>query len=170
MENHIELRSQKVRNIVGKMPPALIRNGTGIFVFIFTLLIAGSLYFEYTPSYSIDSQIKISSSDTDIILYIPPSISHKITINNKVIIDFYSLQGSNNHKLSVIITHIEKEITITDNGIFNIATAVLTEDSKKYVNNFKSDGYVEVRANIFFDKTTVFKHIINTLFGEVADL
>ncbi|MDR0541089.1 MAG: hypothetical protein LBH19_02630 [Dysgonamonadaceae bacterium] len=165
MENNIELRSEKVRNIVGKMPPALIRYGIGIFVSIITLLTVGSFYFEYTPSCRIDSEIKASSPDTSVILYIPSSIRNKVAIGSRAIIDFYSVQGPNDYKLRVTIDAIEKEMTITDNGAFYIATASLTEDSKGRLNNFKSNGYVKAKANLFFKKTSVFKHVAGILFN-----
>jgi len=165
MESNIELRSEKIRNIIGKMPPILIRYGIGSFVIIITLLIIGSFYFEYTPSRRIDAKIKTSSSDTSIILYIPPSLKNNIKVGNQATIDFNSAQGTNNdYKLDVIINNIEKELTITSDGTFYAATAILTEDSKKHINNFKSDNYAEIKANLFLKKTSVLKHIINILF------
>lgn len=46
-QNKIELRSEKVRNIVGQMPPFLIRWGNTILLIIFlALLAAGYLYWK----------------------------------------------------------------------------------------------------------------------------
>jgi len=166
MENNIELRSEKVRNIIGKMPPALIRYGISSFFIIITLLIIGSSYFEYTPSRIIDAKIDVSSSDTSIILYIPPSLKSDIKIGTQATIDFYSIKEINNdYKLQVIINQIENELTITKNGTFYIATATLTEDSQRYMSNFKSDGYVQVKMNLFFKKTSVFENVVNMLFN-----
>lgn len=43
----IELRSEKVRNIIGDVPPALLRWGTGIITLLFLLLIAAVLLLPY---------------------------------------------------------------------------------------------------------------------------
>ena len=53
----IELRSEKVRNIIGKIPPMIIRVGISVIFFIIIGLLAGSYFFKY--DYTIEkSQIK----------------------------------------------------------------------------------------------------------------
>lgn len=44
-QDRIELRSEKVRNIIGQMPPFLIRWGNTILLIIFILLLAASYFF-----------------------------------------------------------------------------------------------------------------------------
>lgn len=39
-QSRIELRSEKVRNIIGEIPPALVRWGIAIIVIIFAVLLA----------------------------------------------------------------------------------------------------------------------------------
>lgn len=41
--SHIELRSEKVRNIIGEIPPALVQWGIAIIVVIFAILLAIAL-------------------------------------------------------------------------------------------------------------------------------
>ena len=44
-DNNIELRSEKVRNIIGRMPPYLVRWGNTILIVIFIiLLVAAALW------------------------------------------------------------------------------------------------------------------------------
>ncbi|WP_459188721.1 hypothetical protein ACGE0T_01075 [Parabacteroides sp. APC149_11_2_Y6] len=44
-QDRIELRSEKVRNIIGQMPPFLIRWGNTILLIIFILLLAAGYFF-----------------------------------------------------------------------------------------------------------------------------
>lgn len=44
---NIELRSEKVRNIIGEIPPALVRWGIAIIVVIFVILLAIVLCIKY---------------------------------------------------------------------------------------------------------------------------
>lgn len=44
-QNRIELRSEKVRNIIGQMPPFLIRWGNTILLIIFILLLITGYFF-----------------------------------------------------------------------------------------------------------------------------
>lgn len=45
--SHIELRSEKVRNIIGEIPPTLVRWGIAIIVMIFAILLAVVLCVKY---------------------------------------------------------------------------------------------------------------------------
>lgn len=45
--SHIELRSEKVRNIIGEIPPVLVRWGIAIIVVIFAILLAVVLCVKY---------------------------------------------------------------------------------------------------------------------------
>lgn len=49
--NEIELRSEKVRNLLGEIPPALVRWGTVIIVAIFLALILVVCFMPYPYSY-----------------------------------------------------------------------------------------------------------------------
>lgn len=44
-QDRIELRSEKVRNIIGQMPPFLIRWGNTFLLIIFILLLAAGYFF-----------------------------------------------------------------------------------------------------------------------------
>ena len=49
-ESQIELRSEKVRNLLGEIPPALVRWGTIIIVVIFIALISVICFMPYPYS------------------------------------------------------------------------------------------------------------------------
>lgn len=44
-QNKIELRSEKIRNIIGQMPPFLIRWGSTVLLVVFLLLVVFFLIF-----------------------------------------------------------------------------------------------------------------------------
>lgn len=46
-QDHIELRSEKVRNLIGQVPPFLIRWGNTLLLIIFFLLLAAGYYFYF---------------------------------------------------------------------------------------------------------------------------
>jgi len=46
MEEKIELRSPKVREIIGQIPPFLVRSGISLIFFVIILIIVGSKYFK----------------------------------------------------------------------------------------------------------------------------
>lgn len=46
-QDRIELRSEKVRNIIGQIPPFLIRWGNTLLLVVFLLLLAAGYYFYF---------------------------------------------------------------------------------------------------------------------------
>lgn len=49
-EDNIELRSEKVRNLIGEIPPSLVRWGTAVIVLIFLLLLTAICCLPYPYS------------------------------------------------------------------------------------------------------------------------
>lgn len=60
MEN-IELRSENVRNIIGRIPPMLIRGGTGLITLIITLLLAAAAFIPYPET--LEGEVIMEESD-----------------------------------------------------------------------------------------------------------
>lgn len=60
MEN-IELRSENVRNIIGRIPPMLIRSGTGLITLIITLLLAAAAFIPYPET--LEGEVIMEESD-----------------------------------------------------------------------------------------------------------
>jgi len=58
MNDNIELRSRKARNIIGKVPSKLVRIGISVISFVFLILVFGSYYFKYPNIYITESTIK----------------------------------------------------------------------------------------------------------------
>lgn len=48
--DNIEIRSEKVRTLIGEIPPGLVRWGTGIILLIFIALIAAVCFLPYPYS------------------------------------------------------------------------------------------------------------------------
>lgn len=49
-KDNIELRSEKVRNLIGEIPPSLVRWGTAVIVLIFLLLLTAICFLPYPYS------------------------------------------------------------------------------------------------------------------------
>lgn len=112
MENNIELRSEKVRNIIGKIPPRIVRNGISILCLVFVSLLIGSYYFPYTESKTVPIQIfktnagVTSKSSYYGVAYIPLSLQSKIEIGLPVRIE---IEGYNANKYGQFFKTISKK-------------------------------------------------------------
>lgn len=66
MENdNIELRSEKIRHIIGRVPPMLIRSGIGIISGIVFLLILAACYIPYPETVSVPVRISTVTGENN---------------------------------------------------------------------------------------------------------
>ncbi|WP_418893129.1 hypothetical protein [Limibacterium fermenti] len=66
-QKHIELRSEKVRNIIGQVPPVLLRYGIAIIGLSLLVLVGVSAFIPYQPSISVE--ITVTQTDDSILHY-----------------------------------------------------------------------------------------------------
>ena len=50
--DNIELRSEKARNIIGRIPPRIVRSGIAVLSIVFLILLVSSYFFPYTETIS----------------------------------------------------------------------------------------------------------------------
>ncbi len=116
MENEkIELRSPKVRQIIGQVPPFLIRAGISLIFFIVIFLLIGSKYF--TIPYIVEAKADIlqENKQIDINIWVPSSQLTQIKNGQKVSILLDSLNELYQDKVQGIIDSAGK-ITIIENN------------------------------------------------------
>lgn len=91
----IELRSEKIRIIISKMPPLLLRIGISVIAYVL-LLIFGLLYFIPYPQ-TVGFPVKIYSENNDSVYYAKARLSlseaRLIRLEQKGIISIQCLQG-----------------------------------------------------------------------------
>ena len=103
----IELRSEKVRSIIGKMPSLVVRSGITILSVVFVLLLVGSYFFPYTETVHVSAQI-IRTEDSSYIakLEIPIAIQSKIEQGLPVMIE---IEGYTKNKYGQLSGYIERK-------------------------------------------------------------
>ena len=103
----IELRSEKVRSIIGKMPSLVVRSGITILSVVFILLLAGSYFFPYTETIHAPAQI-IQTEDSSYIarLEIPIALQSKIEQGLAIMIE---IEGYTKNKYGQLSGYIERK-------------------------------------------------------------
>jgi hypothetical protein len=101
----IELRSEKVRNIIGKVPPRIVRSGLSVLATVFGLLLISSYFFPYTETIHASAQIIPSDSShyyavVDIPITLQPRISNRLEV-------MIEIEGYNKNSYGQIKGHIE---------------------------------------------------------------
>jgi hypothetical protein len=168
--DNIELRSEKVRNIIGQIPPKIIRVGITTIFFIIISLLIGSYYFEYEYTIKTTALIEQSQDTTKIQIPVPANEIEKVKEGQKAILSFDNIQNVYNEKIVVQIQSMPKIIFITEKRGFYFAEIILTRKLlSQNGNEMIIDDKIEVKAEIicgktsFFDKITEpFKSILKT--------
>lgn len=107
----IELRSEKVRNIIGKVPPRLIRSGTLILFIVFLLLLIGSYFFPYSETIVVPVQIEesqtqithITSKSYIAVAFVPIDIQSKVAVRQKLVIE---IEGYNKNTHGQLMSEV----------------------------------------------------------------
>ncbi len=159
--DNIELRSEKVRNIIGQIPPRIIRNGISVIFIVIAGLLTGSYFFEYNYNIKTIATIKQKNDTIFISIKIPANELNKVKIGHKVILTFDNIQNLYNKRVVTTIQEIPTTIKITDNKGYFIAKIKQKGVLKTTENEtIKLSDETEVKAEIITDKISFFDRII----------
>jgi len=125
--DNIELRSEKVRNIIGKMPPFLIRSGISIIVFVFISIIAGSYFFTYPVT--ISSEVYLNPKTKTATFQILDKEMDKIKIGQTIQLTFPQIEEPE-FLLTATIENINDSLFIENGGAYKKILASYSIDSK----------------------------------------
>jgi hypothetical protein len=169
-KDNIELRSEKVRNLIGQIPPVIIRTGISVIFFIILILLIGSWFFKF--EYTIKTTATIELKNEILIFYIkiPANEISKLKTGQKVILNFNNIPNLYNENIVTEIQTIPKILEITEDGGFYMAEIILsdkikTETGKSLFIKKKTKANVEIVT----DKISLFDRItepIRTLFNK----
>ncbi|MDP4202021.1 MAG: hypothetical protein Q8861_04955 [Bacteroidota bacterium] len=85
--DNIELRSEKARNIIGKIPPVIVRSGISIVAAVFLILLVCSYYFPYTETISTTVNIEHSKLGCYGIVSFPVALQSKLETGEQAMIE-----------------------------------------------------------------------------------
>lgn len=107
----IELRSEKVRNIIGRIPPLLIRSGITLITLLITGLAAAACFIPYPENIKSKVEVTINShSQIDIITFIPYTEVTRIKKNMPVSIEIEGYTTGTDSHLNGKVKTVYKEV------------------------------------------------------------
>ena len=158
MENksNIELRSDKVRSIIGQIPPWIIRSGISVIFFVIVILLIGSYYFKYP--YIIKTKVEFIKKDNLYIGYIeiPANEISKIKKDQVIEIYFDNIKNLEGITFKSKITEIPDKITISNKkGFYSIKINTINNINLK--ENINGIAKIKTNEISFFEK--IFNHL-----------
>ncbi|HBS85773.1 MAG: hypothetical protein A2W91_13275 [Bacteroidetes bacterium GWF2_38_335] len=117
-KNQIELRSKDVRDIIGKIPPIVIRFGiAAIFIVLLTLFICAG--FLRQPDYlTVESEVFYQNNTAKFVLKVPPEVIRIVEVGQKVLIEIDQYPESEFGYLIADVDSIDYNSFISNNKDF----------------------------------------------------
>lgn len=130
-EEIIELRSEKIQNIIGQIPPPLIKIGISVIFFVFLLVLAGSYFFEYEYELKTTAEITpLGNSAITVKVRIPVNYAEIIKPGQQVELSFDNIPNMYGQRIITYLTEIQKTILISENGGYYISFVSLSTPVK----------------------------------------
>lgn len=153
MENHdnIELRSEKVRNIIGQIPPRIIRIGITIFFIIFVLLACVAYNYRFPLKTKVQAQLWQTNDKISYTLFVPTrSLKH---LKNNDIIKF-NLPDNQLIELNSNVYLSDSSTILKQSGLYNKITGKIVST------NFQIIDTLNIEAAILGDSVNVIDWIM----------
>ena len=147
--DNIELRSEKVRHIIGQVPPALVRTGT----IVITLVVIALAIAFYTIRYpiTIEAQGKVSNNDSIEIL-VPYKYHYLFDEPRTARI---TLEGQDENTVPIVcpvISHNDKLLVVDGNHYFTAKTNIRSNGSN-------AQPELKVSARIVISDKTLWQQV-----------
>ncbi len=157
---NIELRSEKVRNIIGQIPPIIVRVGIAIISIIIIVFILVSYFIKFDYIIKTTAYLEQKNDSITVTIKIPANEINKINHGQKVILSFDNIPYLYNKNLATEIISVPNVIGISSSGGYyftkiTLANANLIENGSE----FKINGKIEINAKILAGKTSFLERI-----------
>lgn len=153
----IELRSEKVRNVMGQTPPVLVRTGTMIVTVLFAIICYATYKIPYP--FTIEADGIVISSDSIhnnlmIELFIPYQYNDYYQVKRQVSTTY---EGRENVVLECDIDSISDNVVIQNGeNFFRAYIRISKNETKKY----RLNENMKVHATTIINKKTILQQII----------
>lgn len=138
--DNIELRSEKVRHIIGKVPPRLVRTGTVIITLVVIAL--GIAFYAIRYPMTIEAQGEVASKDS-LKIYVPYKYLYLFNEPRQVRVT-YEGQAENAAPSAYPIISYNDKLIMVDGSNYFLATACISSDITKVHIGQKIDARIIV--------------------------
>lgn len=146
----IELRSEKVRNIIGLIPSRIIRMGITVIFVVILLLLGGAYFFQFDRTINATAELYNENNKAHYTIELPYNKLKLLETGQKL----------------VIVVHNENSFAST---VQDIDTTLHISKEQSYFrvqgpfdhSDFKLDEPIEGQATVYIGKTNVIDYVLN---------
>jgi hypothetical protein len=152
---NLELRSERVRNIIGQVPPKVVRYGTILVTFIITLLFLAAYFIPYPETLTIKGHITVTPNQTYVQVLVPYKYINSIQQGMEVIV---TIESNANSKSQLIVSSIDRHIQ-NINGTHYFLVDIGIENSNLNSTEHLQNG-MNASASFLLSDKTIWQYII----------
>ncbi len=149
-KDEIELRSEKVRNIIGKIPSRIIRTGISVIFLILFLSLLVAYFYRFDNTIETMATLHQTNGKIDYKVKIPYSCRNKIKKDQNLTFRF-----GNSHKLISSVQFIDSTLHFNAKGKYIIINGSF------YESGIVLDEDVEVTSILYIGKINGINYILN---------
>ena len=156
---NIELRSEKVRNIIGQIPPRLMRIGISSIFLVFISVLIGTYFFEYDYTIKTTVELSIQKDSVYLKIKIPANQIDKIKKGQKINIHFDNIPNMYGQSITTTLNEVTAIIDVSNIGGNYISDLYMPKNIKtdsgislEINSNFILKAEIQVGKIRFFDK------------------
>ncbi len=121
----IELRSEKVQSIIGKVPPVIIRSGIAVLSIIFFILMAAMCMVPYPETVRVEAELQTTPCGQQIKMMLPYRLVSQTSYDTSVKVDFEGYDTSQFGSANAIVSNIDKKpVRINEINYFAIELTI----------------------------------------------
>ena len=159
MEEKIELRSPKVREIIGQIPPFLVRSGISLIFLVIILIIIGSKYFKSPEIVKVQVEIVPKDSSYQLTFKIPANEFKKIKTGATVRVQVAQISNVHNQFFKISYKAEKQSMEVDKKNAYMVSRQTVNKpmvDESGLEIKFRSKVLLEGEINLgkisFYDK------------------
>jgi hypothetical protein len=162
--DNIELRSEKIRNIIGQIPPNLIRFGISLIFIVFTIVSIGTYFFEYDKTLKVIAKLSMHKDSIAVQLDIPLYQKEMIRTGQRVFLNFDKIPNMYGQRIIIHLPNIIGLVHVSNKGGYYSPVFYMSQ-STLHSNNFdyKIDGPLTVDAEILIGRIRFSDQLIDPI-------
>ncbi len=146
---NIELRSEKVRNIIGQIPSFIVRMGIAVIFVVLLALLVVAYFFRFDYTIEVPATLYSGNNQIHYTLEIPQNKIKHIKTNQKVVITVHQ------NSFTATIQQIDSTLCI------NSEVAYFKTEGTLSTKQLKVDERLKAKAKIHIEKTNVINYMLS---------
>lgn len=146
--HEVEIRSRKVRNIIGQIPNRLVRYGSSVLLFVMLLLFTGVGFYRYNPLFNLNATLYSINNTLFFKLKVPLNKYERFKKSENIILHIAE------QEFQVFADSVNSRQTITTDGAFKFVYGAIHSEI------IEIKDTVLVKATVSLPETTLLNQVL----------